>query len=154
MTGVIHRDSEGDDTILAEGCDGADGAEETFLANLDEHTSTCHHTVGVGVGNLAIDLEVGEVANHSHFGARPDNAADFGTDVGEGCLAWRTDIGAIEGTAGLRESLLENAVLELLHPQVSLTHTHFVLILLFELVKLQLCRAQGRFGLAHTVFGA
>ena len=116
MTGVIHRDGEGDDTVLAEGCDGADGAEETFLAYLDKHSSTSHHTVGVGVGNVTIHLEVREVADHSHFGACPDDAANFRTDVGEGCLAWRTDIGAIEGTAGLRESLLENAVLELLHP--------------------------------------
>ena len=154
MAGVIHQDREGDDSVLTERRDGVDGAEKTFLSDFDEHTSSCQHAVRIGVGNAAIDFEVGEVADDCHFGTRSDDAADFGTDVGEGCLAGRTDVGTIEGTARLLKTLVGNAILQLFHAQVGFPHPHLVFVLLPQLLQLHLCSSEGDFSLMHTVFRA
>ena len=135
MARVVHRHGKGDDAILAEGSDGVDGAVETFLTYLHQYTASYYNTVGVGIGYLAINLEVGEVADHCYFAASTYLTAYFGDDVSEGSFAWRTDICIVESATVFGKALFEDAVLQLLHLEVGLLYTHFVLILLFHLLE-------------------
>ncbi len=59
-------------------------------------------------------------------------------DVGECGTARRADLGIVERAALLVESLLEDAVLELLHTEVGLPHALLVLVLLTQLRELHL----------------
>ena len=65
---------------------------------------------------------------------------DRGGAAGERGPSSRASGGSGQGAAFLVQPFLEDAVLQLLHPQVGLLHLLLVGILLAQLVQLQLCR--------------
>ncbi len=65
----------------------------------------------MAVGDLALGLEVAQVADHGNLLTGADGAAHFAVDIGERGTARRADLGIVERAALLVESLLEDAVL-------------------------------------------
>lgn len=123
---------------LAQGRDGVDNACEALLADAEDDLTADADALAVAVGDLTLGLEVAQVADHGDFLTGADGAAHFAVDVGERGTARRADLGIVEGAALLFESLLEDAVLELLHTEVGLTHALLVLVLLAQLQELHL----------------
>ena len=135
---VVGHDGEGDGTALAQGRDGVDDAREALLADTQDDGTADADALAVAVGDFALGLEVAQVADDGDFLTRADGAAHFAVDVGERGTARRADLGIVECAALLVESLLEDAVLELLHTEVGLTHALLVLVLLAQLRELHL----------------
>ena len=127
---IVGHNGEGDGAALAEGRDSIDDAREALLADAEDDLTTHADALAVAVGDFALGLEVTQVADHGNLLARTDGAAHFAVDVGECGTARRADLGIVEGAALLVESLLEDAVLELLHTEVGLTRALLVLVLL------------------------
>ena len=84
----------------------------------------------MAVGDFTLGLEVAQVAHDGNLLTSADGAAHFIIYIGERGTAGRADLGIVEGAALLVETLLEDAVLELLHTEVGLPHALLVLVLL------------------------
>ena len=135
---VVGHDCEGDGTALAQGRNGVDDTRQAFLADAQYDLTADADALAVAVGDFALSLEVREVADHGNLLTCADGAADLAVDVGECGTARRADLGIVERAALLVESLLEDAVLELLHTEVGLPHALLVLVLLTQLRELHL----------------
>lgn len=133
MRHIVGHDGEGDGAALAQRRDGVDDARETLLADAEDDLTAHSDALAVAVGDFALGLEVGEVADDSYLLPGADGAAHLAVDVGQRGAARRAYLGIVEGAALLVESLLEDAVLQLLHTQVGLAHALLVLVLLAQL---------------------
>ena len=108
---VVGHDGEGDGTALAQGRYGVDDAREALLANTQDDGTAHTDTLAVGVGDFALGLEVGEVADNGDLLSCADGAAHFAVDVGERGATRRADVGIVERAALLVETFVEDAVL-------------------------------------------
>ena len=138
MRHIVGHDGEGDGTALAQGRDGVDDAREALLADTQDDGTADADALAVAVGDFALGLEVAQVADHGNLLACADGATHLAVDVGKRGASWRAYLGIVEGAALLVETLLEDAVLELLHTEVGLAHPLLVLVLLAQLRELHL----------------
>ena len=151
MTHVVRHYGKSDGTALAEGSNSVDGSCQPFLANLQKDSTAHTDAFAVRIAYLALCLEVTEVAHDSHLLPSADSTAYLIVDIGQCGATWRAYLGIVQRAAFLGQSLLEDAVLQLLHAQVGLLHLLLVGILLAQLAELELCRAQGRLCLSYSI---
>ncbi len=109
------------------------------------------YTVAVGVGNLAVDLEVAEIRYYRNLLTGSDLLSHLVVDVGERGLAGRLHLSLAEGAAHLGEILVVDVEFKLLHAEVGVTHLTLVFKLLAQLLKLKLAGVVGQLDLTHLV---
>ena len=95
------------------------------------------------VAYLTFGLEVPEVADDGELLTLRDGTAHFVIDISKRGASGRAYLGIVQGAALLAQSLLEDAVLQLLHAHVGLLHAFLVLVLLAELLELRLADEDG-----------
>ena len=135
MVVFFQLDGEGDDAVLRQRGDVADGALQFVAADLDNGFAAGGDAVAIGVGYLTLDLEMREVGDDGDLGAFAYLGADLVVHVGQDRLAGGADLGIVERALGFGEAFAEDVEFELLHFQIGFGKGLFVDIFLFVFLE-------------------